>query len=295
MYDILSADENLIEKEREKLNLPKPIEFEKGRITPDIIDKLMALLLIPFDDSAIKTGYGNGYKTIGVPYDLQYNRLQIVFGRQHIKKEHRVVDIEDVPGIDNKSPMYYFKVYVNIHIGNYTFYTDSNNEPYSKFITYYQADGIGWAGATTKGTAEKSAVANGIKDALRNIGMLRYLYVELDEDTSKLDVNTDDAVIPTGETTTIELLNNPIISELGTIFLRGKAKDLKLEKIIDIIIYAKNPLNQKEHSVMIETLNNYKKNLITGQKLNVEYKQTLYQGREQYIIQKVILRTKEGK
>src|SRR5690554_777023 len=149
---------------------------------------MLELVKLPFDDSVIeKKNIDTGYVSRGVPYQLQLNRLQEVFGNTHIKIEHQVVEEYAPPVEEGKVQMFYYRVYVTISIGNYTLYVDGD-VPKCDFISYYQEKGIGYAGHFKKGTAEKNALSNGIKDALRNIGMLRYLYInDSDEDNASSD------------------------------------------------------------------------------------------------------------
>lgn len=277
MADIIKIDNELIEAERKLLQLAKPTEFESFRITPELIEKLFPLVVLPFDNSAINTGHTNGFVTKGVHHDIQYNRLQQIFGAQHILKEHNVIESYEVS--NDKSTMYYYKVYVTISIGNFTLYTNiQTGKPESAFVTYYKAEGIGWSGANNKGTAEKNALANGTKEALRSMGMLRYLYIE----------ENDDEVENTNlKETDIEFIDDPKILEGGAIFLSGLVRDLNDNSEVNIIIYRDNKFNNEEHRKMIETLNNFRKALVKGKVLTVNYTSTIYKGKDQYIINKI--------
>ncbi|MBO8160593.1 MAG: hypothetical protein H0Z24_03060 [Thermosipho sp. (in: Bacteria)] len=281
MCDALKIDNKMIEDKRKELKLPAPTEFENGRISPELIDKLMELLLLPFDESAVETGRDGGFTTKGVSYALQLNRVQKVFGPSHIKIEHRVDEYELVKNErdESKQPMHWFKVYVSLKIGNWTMYTDANNTPGSEFVTYYQVDGIGYAGAVKKGSAEKNAVANGLKDCFKTMGMLRYLY--LDEDDSN-DKSFGEKV------TKVRLLEKVQINDSGTVRLKARAVDVNTGEEIDIIVYRENKRNPGEHQKMLEMLLQYKEHLVKGKELKVGYFESLYQGKKQYVINKVI-------
>src|SRR5690606_11091852 len=133
--DSLTRDNELIEKERERLRLHKPTEFEKGRLDPILVEKLLPLVQLPFDKKVIKERKQNGFKSKGVPYKLQINRLQQIFGLSHILIEHKVISQAYKENSDpTKMGLYYFKVYVALRIGNWTMYNDTtNNRPDRSF------------------------------------------------------------------------------------------------------------------------------------------------------------------
>jgi len=283
MCDVLEIDKKLIDKKREELNLPKPTEFgdeeTKGRITPELIDRLMPLLQLPFDQSAIDINNKNGYTTKGVNWALQEARLQEVFGHSHIDIQHTITDEGSYTGSKDKE-LYYCKVLVTIRIGNYTFYIDStNNQPKSSFVTYYKVTGVGFAkDSPTKGGAEKNAIANGKKECFRQMGMLRYLYLDEDDDNNSGDHNNN--------TSTIKLAEKPTFYSSGSMYLKGKAINSDNEKIT-IIVWKKDNANSDEHKKMIELLENHKDKLVEGKTLTVDYFVNEYNGEEQYVITKI--------
>ncbi len=285
MSDFLLIDNKFIEEKRKELNLPKPVDFEGGRLAPEDVEKLMPLALLPFDESSIDKGNSNGFSSKGINYILQLNRLQQVFGVTHVKIEHTVVERKTVEKED-KQDMYYYKVYVVIKIGNYTIYSNSDNVPDSNFVPYYITEGIGWAGAVNEGTAEKSARANGIKEALKNMGMLRYLYL-MDDDTADDNSSTSSSGFNKGVDGTIELLEDAIIYPSGTIFMKAKAKDRENNRDIELLVYRKNNFNEKRHKEMVDMLEANKNLLKKGKVLNIDYIENLYYDKLQYIVQNI--------
>ncbi|NBI07644.1 hypothetical protein [Senegalia massiliensis] len=279
MSDILETDIKFIEDKRKDLNLPKPQDFEEGRIKPEDIEKLLELVKLPFKEGSTSNSY-TGYSSKGIKYLLQLNRLQQIFGNTHIKIEHKVIDKKLVESKDpNKNDMYYYKTYVEIQIGNYTLYTDSDNIPKTNFVSYYTVEGIGWGKAVDEGTAEKNSKTNGIKDVCKYMGMLRDIYLQDNDDS---DSNYNEGL--QGE---IQLLSQPNIYPSGTIYLKSTAKDINKNKNIEIIIYRNNNYNEKEHKSMIQMLEKNRTHLIKGKNLKVNYLENKYQNREQYIIQKI--------
>jgi hypothetical protein len=281
MNDILKIDNDLVEAKRKELGLLKPIDFENGRLNPDDVEKLMPLVLLPFDQSAIEQGKSSGFASKGINYNLQFNRLQQVFGVTHVKVEHTVVEKKTVEKED-KQDMYYYKVYTSIKIGNYTLYTNSDNTPDSNFVPYYITEGVGWAGAVNEGTAEKNARANGIKEALKNMGMLRYLYLNDDDDD-----NMSSSGYKKGIEGTVELMSDPVFYSNGTIFMKCKARDVDKDKEIELIVYRNNSLNEKPHKEMVDMLEFNKQLLKRGKLLKIDYLESLYYDKLQYIVQNV--------
>lgn len=291
MADIMEQDNGLIDIARKSAELPKPIDFENGRIDHIMVENLIPLLHLPFDDKAIEEGGMGGFRSKGVPYGLQLNRLQYVFGTSHVLIEHRVDGTRYENGNiddngDEKKGMYYCKVKVFVKIGNWTFYTDNNNMPCSNFVTYYQApEGIGFGGGINEGAAEKNAVANGVKDSLSKMGMLRSMHLECDDNDGPKRSN--------GASGTVELTEVPTIFSSGALFLKGKAKDKATGDAIDIIVYRDNNRNPDEHSAMVKLLNDYKSGLVAGKELAIVYRKNEYQGNPQYVINKVINKQEE--
>ena len=99
MSNLLETDKELINKERSNLKLLKPSEFidekVKDRITPELIDKLMLLVELPFQDSSLRARKDELHQ-------LQLTRLQEMemFRKIHIYKIHRVLNI----GVINNQP-----------------------------------------------------------------------------------------------------------------------------------------------------------------------------------------------
>lgn len=98
MSNLLEIDKELINKERSNLKLLKPSEFidEKVKeITPELIDKLMLLVELPFQDSSLRARKDELHQ-------LQLARLQEMemFRKIHIYKIHRVLNI----GVINNQP-----------------------------------------------------------------------------------------------------------------------------------------------------------------------------------------------
>src|SRR6056297_2669543 len=218
MCEILKKDNEMIEKARKERNLPKPSEFKDGRINPSDIEGLLSLVVLPFDEEAVGKGNKSGFNSIGVNYNIQLNRIQQVFGISHVKVKHEVVEKKEVEKED-KNNMIYYKTYVTVMIGNYTTYTNSNNKPDGNFVHYYDTTGTVWSGAINEGTAEKNSRANGIKEALRNMGMLRDLYLDNDDsDNSESSYSVS--------STMVVLLEDPALNDSGVLFMKSKAKDL---------------------------------------------------------------------
>lgn len=282
--NLLEVDREIVDKARKEMGLPSPIEFENGRLDHVLIEKLLPLALLPFDEDAIEKGdlSSGGFTSKGVSHSLQLNRLQDVFGTTHIKIEHSVEEKRfEESQKEGRQGMYYYKVYVTIHIGNYTIYTDVTCKPFSNFVPYYTIDGIGWAGAITEGTAEKNAVANGIKDALSRMGMLRYLYAVKKENRKAVRGTLKK------EPVEIKLLEDPAFDISDRLFLKGKAIDVKTGEQIEVLIYKENTYNKEEHENMINLLSEHKKGLVAGKELKIDGKETVYQGQKQYIINKI--------
>lgn len=304
--NLLEIDKEIINKYREEHELPAPCDFELGRIDHVLVEKLMPLIKLEFDIKAVESTRVDGFNAKGVSASLLEARLQEVFGTSHIKVEHRVVEHGYIENSDNKpvkedddsdesedsidendsqeaSPtkpkkgLHYYKVYVVVKIGNWTFYSDNNGKPDTNFVTYYQVEGIGYGRAINVGTAEKNALANGKKEAFRNMGMLRYLYIE--EDNKKPIA---------GDQTTIELMENPNMPSSGTLFLKCKAKDLQNDKEVVAIIYRENKYNAEGHKKMIDMLTEHKTGLVKGKKMNINYKRSSYLNEEQYQILSII-------
>lgn len=294
MIEILQRDKEILSKERETKNLPAPVKFDKSRITPEDITKLLPLLQLPFEENAIVRRERDDFVSKGVPLSMQLIRLFEVFGADHVKFQHDVVE-KDIVKKEGKSDMHYYKVYVKLSIGNWTIYNENNCKPCSTFVSYYEVEGIGYGGHTSKGTAEKNAVANGKKECLKNMGVLAYLYVE-GEYSGQGDPDIDDDEILTAAhtypVTKIVLKDKPIINENAIIFLKGKAVDTHTNSEIEIIIYKENPQMKEEHQKMIDTLKQYKSSLIAGKELQVEYMEGNV-ARPQYIIRKVISSNKK--
>lgn len=294
MNELLSIDKTVLDKERETKKLPYPENFEKGRITPEDISKLLPLLKIPFDESAVIKREHAGFTSIGVPFSLQQARLYEVFGVDHIRFSHEIVEKEMVPSKSDTKDMHYYKVYVKLSIGNQTIYTDKEQTPKSTFVEYYYVEGIGFDGHHNKGIAEKKALSNGKKECLKTMGMLEYLYIESDmssrsEEDNFLESCIDDESI-TYPTAKITLLEKPTIMDQGKIFLRCMATDNIINKPIEVIIYRENPMYVESHQSMIDTLKKHKNYLVRGKELHVEYKEQNYAGKQQYIISKVFLK-----
>jgi hypothetical protein len=279
MCEILKKDIEMIEKVRKEKNLPKPSEFKDGRINPSDLEKLLSLAVLPFDEKAVGEGRKSGFNSRGVNYNIQLNRIQQVFGTSHVKVNHEVVEKKEVENED-KMDMIYYKTYVTVMIGNYTTYTNSDNKPDGNFVPYYDTTGIGWAGAVNEGTAEKNSRANGIKEALKNMGMLRDLYLDGDD-------NDNSGSSYSNRSTTVTLIEDPTIYDSGVLFMKSKAKDLAQNKEIEVIIYRNNDYNEEEHNEMIEMLNKNKKYLVEGKKLKVEYREKIYNDNMQYVVYKI--------
>jgi len=279
MCETLKIDSDIINKARKEKGLPKPSEFDEGRLKPEDIEGLIDLAITPFDESFIDGGNNNGFSSKGINYNVQLNRLQQVFGTSHIKIEHSVVEKKEVEK-EEKQNMIYYKTYVMIKIGNYTNYINSSNAPDSNFVSYYTTEGIGWSGAINEGTAEKNSRANGIKEALKNMGMLRYLYLDSDD-------NDNSSSSYGNSKTTVVLTEDPNIYDSGVLFLKSKAKDLSQNKEIELIIYRNDNYNEEEHKKMISILDKNKEHLIEGKKLNIEYREKMYKDNMQYVIKNI--------
>jgi len=291
MCDVLEIDREVVNKYRKEHSLPNPTGFSdgdiQGRLTPELIDQLMPLLRLPFDQSAVEKGKSGGYKTKGVPYALQLARLQEVFGTSHIDILHEVVEEGKVERED-KSDVYYCEVVVTLRIGNYTFYIDStNNEPKSSFIPYYIVRGIGFEKAsTTKGGAKKNAIANGMKDCFRTMGMLRYLY--LDEDNDNDNKGTGNSSSNNEVVTQVVLSEKPTIYDNGALFMKCRAKDkANGNKEIVLIVYRNNQYNKEGHQQMIDLLKQHKDLLVANKELNITYRENDFNGELQYLVNKV--------
>jgi hypothetical protein len=279
MCEILRKDNEMIEKARKENNLPKPSDFKDGRINPSDIERLLALVVLPFAEDAVDKGDKSGFKSIGVNYNIQLNRIQQVFGISHVKVSHEVVEKKEVEKED-KNNMIYYKTYVTVMIGNYTTYTNSDNKPDANFVHYYDTTGIGWAGAINEGTAEKNSRANGIKEALKNMGMLRDLYLDNEDDDNSGSSYSNSS-------TMVVLQEDPTLFDSGMLFMKSKAKDLAEDKEIDLVIYRNNKYNEEEHNQMIEMLNQNSQHLVEGKKLKIEYKEKMYKDNMQYIVNKI--------
>lgn len=279
MCDYIKIDNELIDKERGKHKLPKPVEFEGGMLSQELVEKLMVLLALPFDDRVIDKGRNSGFETIGINYNLQLNRLQNVFGVTHVKIEHEVKDKKAVENDNRRTVTHYCKVYVTIKIGNYVAYNNADNKPDTNFVPFYISEGIGWAGAANEGTAEKSARANGIKEALKGMGMLRYLYIDAENED-----DAGDSGYGSGEMRGVELLADAVINNRGPIFMKCDAKDLDNEKAVELIVYRENSYNKEQHAKMVSMLEQHRDLLKKGKKLNVLCFEKLYKGNLQYIV-----------
>jgi hypothetical protein len=280
--DLLKIDNDMVEKKREEMKLPKPAEFDKGRINIEEIEKFIELAIVEFDENCIGSSSNGGFSAKGVDYKIQLNRLQQVFGRSHVKVEHSVTETKTVGGEGEKKDMFYYKVYTEIKIGNYTLYTNKDNAMDSNFVPVYITDGIGWAGAVNEGTAEKNARANGFKEACKNMGMLRYLYINEEEDDGE-----PSGGFVKGIEGNVELIADATIYQTGALFLKARAKDVSSDKEIELIVYRNNSMNEKAHKEMIDSLEAYKNVLKRGKPLKIEYIEKNYQGKPQYIVQAV--------
>jgi hypothetical protein len=294
LNSFLSIDKLILDKQREISKLLKPSEFEKSRITPVEITNLLPLIRIPFDESAVARREHNGFTSIGVPVSLQQARIYEIFGVDHIRFSHKVVERETVEGKEGKKDMHYYKVYVKISIGNQTLYTDQEQKPTATFVEYYYVEGIGYDGHINKGTAEKNALANGKKECFKAMGMLDYLYLEGDTEANEWDTNdlleVDTEGVYTCPTTKITLLDKPKLNDQGKVFLKCKAIDTEKDKEIEILIYRENPMFVEAHKVMIATLKKHQQHLIKDKELHVEYKEHNYGGKDQYIISKIFFK-----
>lgn len=287
MADVLKIDREFIEKKRKELKLPTPVDFEQDRITPDLIEKLMELIRLPFDSKAIEVGKGKkgGFKSKGVPYLLQLDRVQQVMGTSHVKIEHELVEVETVLSNEpDKAPMHYCKVYVTLKIGNYTFYVDSTNKPDASFVPYYVVSGIGYDGNTKKGTAEKSALANGLKDCFTKMGMLRELYLEEDDDGSNGKKGSDKEEV----SKTIQLISDPNFFQTGIFVFKVLCKDVDDGKEVEALMYRESRQNPDEHKEMVEKFLQGKDRFAKGITVKVLCKEQEYQGKAQYIVSRFI-------
>lgn len=302
----LVLDNELVEDKRKELKLKKPTEFENGRITPEDVENLMVLAQLPFCEEAVQEGKakGRGFKSRGVSYALQLNRLQRIFGNTHVRIFHNVVESAEVLNdkkfdfdydngivVENEtvneqgsevskkkiSIMYYYKTYVTLQIGNYTIYTDTSHKPDSNFVVYYEVTGIGWAGANNKGTAEKNSVADGMKSCFKTMGMLRELYLEDDDESNKPQVSNL-------YTTKIELLEKPTIYENGSMFFKCRVKDITTGNPVTAIIYKSSRQNAKSHEELVNNIKNNADKIVKGKTFTVQYKENNYQGQIQYNI-----------
>lgn len=300
LNNLLSIDKLILEKEMETAKLPKSSMFEKGRITPEEITKLLPMIKIPFDESAVVRRVHKGFSSIGVPVLLQQARIYEIFGVEHIRFSHKVVEKETVLSKEGKQDMHYYKVYVKLSIGNQTMYTDQDQKPTATFVDYYYEEGIGFDGHINKGTAEKNALANGKKECFKAMGMLDYLYLEGDMN-SVVDISDAEGDIQDcleGDTegaytyprTKIALLEKPTIHEQGKVFLKCKAIDKENDKEIEILIFRENPMFVEAHQVMMDTLNKHQQHLVKDTELHVEYKENNYGGKQQYIITKIFFK-----
>lgn len=293
MVDVLKSDKELIDSKRKELSIPDPMKFDKFRITPEYITKLFILLQIPFTEEAIIRRIEDDSVIEEVPVYLQLMRLYQVFGMEHIKFEHTVIEHEIVQkGNDN---MHFYKLYVKLSIGNWTIYNENNSKPCSTFVSYYDVKGIGYEGDFLKGIAEKKAVINGKKECLKNMGILAYLYVEneyrsmeslekSDKACQKTKINFNDKVC---QKTKIILKEKPVIHNSSEVFLKCKAVDVQNKNSeIEILVYKENSQMKEEHQKMINNLKRYKNSLIPGKKLIIEYiKDNAIE--KQYIIRKI--------
>lgn len=281
MSDAIRIDNKIIDEKRKEWGLPKPTEFAEGRITPGLIEQLLPLLHLPFDDSAIEQSNTSGFNTKGVNYNLQLNRLQEVMGYTRVRVEHTCTDYEKVvnekvdEGKKKTTTMHYYKVSVRLMIGDYVPYVDSNGVPNSRFISCYECVGVGFAGANTKGTAEKNALANGLKDCFKNMGMLRYLY---------LNESNDGGNNQKERKTQVKLLEDAQVLKNGLVAVRGKVKDLKENKVVDMVVFRENKYNMEEHKKLVNLLVKFEHQLSKDKVLNVGYRVNNHNGKEQYII-----------
>lgn len=280
--ELLQLDKEIIDNARKERNLPIPTEFENGRLDQVLIEKLLPLALLPFHEKAIEENEAIGFVAKGVSYALQLNRLQEIFGTSHIKLEHSVVEKRfEESSKEGKQGMHYYKVYLTIHIGNYTIYTDVAGKPFSNFVPYYTVNGIGWAGAINEGSAEKNAVANGIKDALSEMGMLRYLYTVKKNGKGNSSASTGKNAV------TVKLSEIPSFNPTEKLFLKGKAVEIETGESIEVLIYKENGYNKEEHAKMIALLTEHKQGLVKGKEMKIDGKETTYHGQKQFIINKI--------
>lgn len=272
MDNYIQKDNDIVEQYRKENKLPRSLNFENGRITPSDIEKLIPIIAIPFDDEIIDYNKEQGFSSKGIHYLIQLNRLQQVFGHTHVK-----IETANKEQMQISTDGYGSKMDVTIKIGNYRDYIDSNNKPNSNFVPLYIVEGIGWGTGNNLGTSEKNAMANGIKDALSKMGMLRYLYC------SEESLEIDGKLFDTSEMRTIELLDMPIFSK-GAIYMKVNAKDTETDEEVEAIIYRVNEMNGEHHKNMINLIESKRPILKKGSVLEIECKTGSYSGRKQYII-----------
>jgi hypothetical protein len=273
--DSIKLDKNIIDEQRERLQLNSPLKFEKGRIDGDMIDKLIELVTLPFDASAITKDNTGDFVAKRVPYIIQLARMHEIFGPSHLKFEHTVAEFEEEKLTDNS--IFHYKTYVTLKIGNYTPYIDYQGKPDSNFVTYYEASGIGYYNDKNRGTAEKNSFSNGAKECFKQMGMLRYLYAA-DDETPKPDV----------QIANVELLSNIIIYPTSTVYAKVAGRDIETDKTVELLVFRYNTMNIDQEK-LTTTINEIKKQLVKGSIVNIEYVQREYNGNIQYLIYKLQL------
>lgn len=304
--ELLEIESKLLDDYREEKQIQKPSEFEKGRIDTVLIEKLLPMVSLPFDEKAINITNGTGFKAKGVKISLQENRLQQIFGNSHIKIEYSIIDeryaegdnvvdaeehLNDISDDEKKQQqsktkkgMYYSRVKVDVKIGNYTYYTDTNGKPDTNFVTYYQEEGIGFGGGVTEGSALKNAIDNGKKDAFANMGMLRYLYLDINDKENKNN--------GLGDSANVVLIENPMFFDSGTMFMKCKAKDIDKNKEITLVVYRENKYNAEEHRKMVKMLSGNKSGLHQNKELSIIYKYSNWHGADQYLVNGIVTNNK---
>lgn len=292
----IESDLDLVNKYREKHNLKKPNDFEKGRIDPEILEKLMPVIQIALDDNEAGKEHNNIFNINDKPISLLEFRIQEVFGITHIRIKHAVGEkgYEEIKDGTKANRKYYCKCYVTLEIGNWTLYTDTNGIPDAKFLPYFSSEGIGFGEGDNEGIAEKKALEDGKREIFKNIGMFRFwsekepYEKEPNDKDEEPNYTEKDSSTLHGDRTTITLINSPAITPNGAIFLKGKAIDNNTGNEITVVIYKENKYNEQAHRNMVQMLNNNKSLLVKDKELNIIYKETTYNEEKQYVINAIL-------
>ncbi|MCT4662811.1 MAG: hypothetical protein N4A40_13190 [Tissierellales bacterium] len=263
------ARENYLEKLRTDNDLPKPIDFEKSRITSFDVERLLLLLREPFPEEEIEITKGDNFTSRNVKVMKQIDRVQKVFGSTHV---NFLYDRE----VDKLDSGYLVRMGVEIQIGNHTDYEDSNGIPGSKFIPCFSAQGVGFSTCDDLKTAEKSARTDGIKHALKIMGIMRDDYLKEYEIDDTLDYDYTEVTI-SGD---VKFSNGKNAN--NKIFFLSDAIDNTTGEKVQLVLFKENKMN-KNHDNIKKFLSKVKK----GDIYLIGYTQKLYNSTQQYLIQDI--------